>query len=89
MTAAGNAAFPGLTNANLSAGPYHASFSNVGVVPVLATGAGGQSNLDVILGAYGGSITVPVPAIPEPETYAMLLAGLGLVGALARRRKVK
>ena len=89
LTAAGNAAFPGLTNANLSAGPYHASFSNVGVVPVLATGAGGQSNLDVILGAYGGSITVPVPAIPEPETYAMLLAGLGLVGALARRRKVK
>ena len=25
--------------------------------------------------------------IPEPETYAMLLAGLGVVGAMARRRK--
>lgn len=24
--------------------------------------------------------------IPEPETYAMLLAGLGLIGAIARRR---
>lgn len=24
---------------------------------------------------------------PEPETYAMLLAGLGLIGAIARRRK--
>lgn len=24
--------------------------------------------------------------VPEPETYAMLLAGLGLVGAVARRR---
>ena len=27
-----------------------------------------------------------VAAIPEPETYAMLLAGLGLLGALAARR---
>ena len=26
--------------------------------------------------------------VPEPETYAMLLAGLGLMGAVARRRKV-
>jgi len=26
-------------------------------------------------------------AIPEPETYAMLLAGLGLMGFVARRRK--
>jgi hypothetical protein len=26
-------------------------------------------------------------AIPEPETYAMLLAGLGLMGFVARRRR--
>lgn len=26
--------------------------------------------------------------VPEPETYAMLLAGLGLLGAVARRRKL-
>jgi hypothetical protein len=28
-----------------------------------------------------------VSAVPEPESYAMLLAGLGLLGTLARRRK--
>ena len=28
-----------------------------------------------------------VTAVPEPETYAMLLAGLGLLGFMARRRR--
>jgi hypothetical protein len=28
-----------------------------------------------------------VPAIPEPETYALLLTGLGVIGAVGRRRK--
>lgn len=32
---------------------------------------------------YAGEITA---AIPEPETYAMLMAGLGLMGAVVRRR---
>ena len=36
------------------------------------------------------SETIPasaIPAIPEPETYAMMLAGLGLLGFVARRRR--
>lgn len=27
-----------------------------------------------------------IPAVPEPETYGMLLAGLGIIGAVVRRR---
>ena len=37
--------------------------------------------------AFGVANVNPVP-VPEPETYGMLLAGLGLVGVMARRRKV-
>jgi hypothetical protein len=33
------------------------------------------------------SSNLTVAAVPEPESYAMLIAGLGLVGALARRRR--
>lgn len=41
-------------------------------------------------GAYGyrvsaGPVTIGMP-VPEPQTYAMLLLGLGLVGFMARRR---
>lgn len=37
---------------------------------------------------YGNSSEyTPTSPIPEPETYAMMLAGLGLMGLVARRRK--
>jgi hypothetical protein len=42
----------------------------------------GQYNFSVRNGAV-------IPAVPEPETYAMLLAGLGVLGAVARRRKAQ
>ena len=36
----------------------------------------------------GSLISLPVVSpVPEPETYAMLLAGLGLIGFTARRRR--
>lgn len=52
-------------------------------------GGSDYANQLVALRNYGvsGTITV-ISAVPEPETYAMLLAGLGLVGAMTRRRKM-
>jgi len=41
-------------------------------------------NYEYYYGITVGGLTSPVP---EPETYAMLLAGLGLIGFMARRRK--
>lgn len=36
---------------------------------------------------YSGEVTVT--AVPEAETYAMMVGGLGLLGFMARRRKAK
>jgi opacity protein-like surface antigen len=54
----------------LAAGDYHIDFTGN------ATG--------VVGGAYAAAVSVS--AVPEPETYALLLAGLGLMGTVARRR---
>ena len=36
-------------------------------------------------GSFGGAVMMA--PVPEPETYGMMLAGLGVLGFLARRRK--
>ena len=54
----------------LAAGQYHFDFTG------LITGSTG--------GAYGAGVTLA--PVPEPETYAMFLAGLGILGVVARRR---
>lgn len=54
------------------------------------TGGIGGRAIDIATGATStSSQLISVTAVPEPEAYAMLLAGLGLMGAVARRRKAK
>ncbi|WP_439547530.1 PEPxxWA-CTERM sorting domain-containing protein [Sandarakinorhabdus sp.] len=38
---------------------------------------------------YAGITTAALPAVPEPATWAMLLAGFGLTGAALRRRRLR
>lgn len=43
-------------------------------------------SMDSMLGR--ATLTISVSAVPEPGTYAMMLVGLGLAGAIAKRRRL-
>lgn len=90
LTAAGTAAFPGLTNQDLSAGPWHNFFGNTGTLPILATSTDtSRPGVPVILGAQGGSVTNPDPPTASvPDTGSTLILMLGSMGSLVAGRRL-
>jgi hypothetical protein len=86
LTAAGHANFPGLTDADLSAGPYHERFENFSPIPSL--GISSVTGNTIIIGGTGGSITNPGNTIPEPASLALFSIGLVGMGIYRRRKQV-
>jgi hypothetical protein len=69
------------------------SYSASAIDPKIAFVAGFSDTSDAYL-AYtkagiDGAGSVIYAAVPEPKSYAMLLAGLGMLGLLARRRSLR
>ena len=87
--------YSGAPYSSLLVGSYTAGFLGAnGGTAALAEAAlltylhTGKAYLNIHSTAFpGGEIKGYLVPIPEPETYAMLLAGLGLLGFVARRRK--
>ncbi|MFZ4478523.1 MAG: FxDxF family PEP-CTERM protein [Rhodoferax sp.] len=66
---------------SISWGGSPISLTSGGIYALTVSGTAGEFG-----GGYHGSIGNSVAAVPEPETVAMLLAGLGLIGMVTRRR---
>ena len=84
VTDVGNDFDAAFANPGFSQGVYTLGAGTYGISGALAQsvlGADGNS-----LNASVGAISLTVAAIPEPASYVMLLAGLGVIGLLARRR---
>jgi hypothetical protein len=65
------------TFANLPTGEFYSTAGNKFTINMAGSRSPG-----------GGALVFALPSpVPEPESYAMLLAGMGLMGAIARRRQ--
>lgn len=69
-----------------AASPYQTFDNSVGLNNVLLSTLSTAGTNGAFVIASGFEIGSP-SLVPEPETYAMLLAGLGLIGAATRRRQ--
>ena len=63
-------------------------------IPSTGAETGYRFSADLLVSGVDGipvtgnvAVGVPTAPVPEPETYAMMLAGLGLLGFVARRRR--
>ena len=61
-----------------------AAFTNTG--SVITQFPLGGTNFRLSLNGGGGNATFAVTSVPEPDTYGMLVAGLGLFAFIARRK---
>ena len=66
---------------------FSASLQNVGAGLHTLSFVGTNLNRAADTSVFVDNVKMSVTPVPEPETYAMLLAGLGLMGGVARRRK--
>ncbi|MFZ2972625.1 MAG: FxDxF family PEP-CTERM protein [Ferribacterium limneticum] len=96
VTFSGNIAYVASTTVALVGTDF--LFSNPGVTYDWKTNSGLESN--DALSVSGNTLTLSwrgaspgdnirvLTAVPEPESYAMFLAGLGIIGAMVRRKNI-
>ncbi|MBK1679874.1 PEP-CTERM sorting domain-containing protein [Rhodocyclus tenuis] len=67
---------------------YSASAGQTQLAFIAGTFEPGEAFLAYTHKGLDGAASIVYAPVPEPEAYAMLLAGLGLLGLAARRRRV-